>query len=898
VTSYAFREPVKCTHNSCSGLPSSEWTSDNKPTGPAWRVIETPSTAGLRDDPFWKSTDCYPSTSAACSAALWFGDANTGTYASGSSRVNGSVITPAIQIQSLPRPVLSFWTYYETEDNSTRKDTKTIWVKPNDGPEEFAAAIGGPQQGNHKWWLVHVDLGKWAGREVKIRFAFDSVDGASNQYRGWFLKEFTIGQDYDHDGLPDFEEARAVMNHTWTSPDSGAVASNSILVAHQYGIQSVLASSGFAEIRMTGNPNGLRITINDSTWTATPMDFNGVRTAASLQQNGSSLILRVDLFAAGLNPKQLVEPNNFTITIRTATGFLANVSSISFVLAGKTSAQSGDTDLDGLTDGEELGQLGTLPLTGDVDNDGFSDRMDRRPFTPDDPPTVEIEVGNATWSTGIDVIAKSRWGVKDVQLFFKQQGGTLTKLTNFTKVNATAWRWRFPAGQLPSTVLVRANSSYDASVDATFTYTSGSSPVPSSAKIGAFMWFEGGALAVVAEATIVLATPGVGEGFVIAVASMVVVGLGYWAYEAFKVPGLTPDVGRPARISTAPFRTWNLAPGTLSCNSGSVAKAILEMGYGAGTVARRGASGIVKDYPASLPNGYASTTDVANRIDYAMNHAPVFVRIDTLTAALVFPDEGNHLVDRWTLLVDNDGCSAEIVDNYRMVNQRSNAYWRDFWTQWDRIALPIAATAAAGVIDHYEDEQDNGWKATVNFIDATRLDFAEVESYRADVPDWFWQTIGIKLITDKWDPESVALMVVYLAIDAAHDESSSRNPPGLSPGWYWGTPTNPDSRVAAKSNLLWRDSPSKVMLIGDSPTKTPVTWDDLASVSVPNPFWLFRPDHRLLLDSSETAICSYISTHPGTTHQVYLPSAIETGTPYQLYVELAPQITFFGAGGC
>jgi hypothetical protein len=46
---------------------------------------------------------------------------------------------------------------------------------------------------NQLAWTAHsVDLDAYAGGSVKLRFSFDSVDGLSNNFAGWFLDDVEV----------------------------------------------------------------------------------------------------------------------------------------------------------------------------------------------------------------------------------------------------------------------------------------------------------------------------------------------------------------------------------------------------------------------------------------------------------------------------------------------------------------------------------------------------------------------------------------------------------------------------------------------------------------------------------------------------------------------------------
>jgi hypothetical protein len=96
-----------------------------------------------------------------------------------------------------------------------RKTTGTAWDKKlvqvsTDGVNWMPLAqISGA---NKQWTLQTCDLGAYAGRAVKIRFLFDTLDAVYNTYRGWYVDDVQG----EHRGRRDrghFRRRHGILDH-------------------------------------------------------------------------------------------------------------------------------------------------------------------------------------------------------------------------------------------------------------------------------------------------------------------------------------------------------------------------------------------------------------------------------------------------------------------------------------------------------------------------------------------------------------------------------------------------------------------------------------------------------------------------------------------------------------
>ncbi|MFW9780413.1 MAG: hypothetical protein ACFFE8_16340 [Candidatus Heimdallarchaeota archaeon] len=120
----------------------------------------------------------------------WYGDNRTGNYDTGSRNAGNLTsgilnLTPFIDTQIY----LSFWSWGDTESN-LNYDRKDLYISPDAG---ITWTLLSTLQATPTWEHFSVNLTNWNWHNgVMIRFAFDSVDGSVNSYRGWSIDDVAI----------------------------------------------------------------------------------------------------------------------------------------------------------------------------------------------------------------------------------------------------------------------------------------------------------------------------------------------------------------------------------------------------------------------------------------------------------------------------------------------------------------------------------------------------------------------------------------------------------------------------------------------------------------------------------------------------------------------------------
>ncbi|MBN1268995.1 MAG: beta-galactosidase [Kiritimatiellae bacterium] len=116
---------------------------------------------------------------------------NNGANYSTGVRNSGSLTTPWICLTNATGATLSFRSWYETEDTGTSWDKKLVQVTTDGTNWTQVLQVSGL---NRQWVPQTVDLGAYAGKNVRVRFFFDTMDAVYNQFRGWYVDDVEVLQ--------------------------------------------------------------------------------------------------------------------------------------------------------------------------------------------------------------------------------------------------------------------------------------------------------------------------------------------------------------------------------------------------------------------------------------------------------------------------------------------------------------------------------------------------------------------------------------------------------------------------------------------------------------------------------------------------------------------------------
>lgn len=160
--------------------PAHDWTDDMEAGPGGWTSSGLWRLAGSVDD-------C--GVAALSGTGQWiFGSSSTCTYDTG-AQATGSLVSPSFVLGGAP--ALTFFHQAETEFFDGAFDRRIVEIDAGEGWVELISWDSADPNPT-AWTGVQVDLGAYAGKSVRIRFRFDSVDNLYNDYRGWNIDDVTV----------------------------------------------------------------------------------------------------------------------------------------------------------------------------------------------------------------------------------------------------------------------------------------------------------------------------------------------------------------------------------------------------------------------------------------------------------------------------------------------------------------------------------------------------------------------------------------------------------------------------------------------------------------------------------------------------------------------------------
>lgn len=148
----------------------SGWT----PTG-LWNVLSAPN---------------YCSNPKTGTKSAYYGSPITCNFNVGLTR--GELTSPLFYIPNAPGSVsMDFWSWYETESSGTYWDKRIVEIKEEFSPWTTLHQLSGDPM--KEWQPLSLPMDAYKGKNVQVRFVFDSVDSTANQYRGWYIDDVNIG---------------------------------------------------------------------------------------------------------------------------------------------------------------------------------------------------------------------------------------------------------------------------------------------------------------------------------------------------------------------------------------------------------------------------------------------------------------------------------------------------------------------------------------------------------------------------------------------------------------------------------------------------------------------------------------------------------------------------------
>lgn len=127
----------------------------------------------------------------------WRYGEGAGSEASYDRLHSGDLTSPPITLPnlspgSIERPYLRFWSRYDTETQAKHWDQR--WVQVSDAGGPFTNLLQLSDDPMNYWvQSQYIDLSAYAGKDIRIRFYFTSLDDIGNTYHGWYIDDVQIG---------------------------------------------------------------------------------------------------------------------------------------------------------------------------------------------------------------------------------------------------------------------------------------------------------------------------------------------------------------------------------------------------------------------------------------------------------------------------------------------------------------------------------------------------------------------------------------------------------------------------------------------------------------------------------------------------------------------------------
>jgi hypothetical protein len=126
-------------------------------------------------------------------SSLYCGDPVKGTYGNG-KHVKSKATTQPVKLPASVKMLMSFYLWMETEQSAGYDFLKILVLQDQNEYEVFNSdSYGGTTNGS--FVTVGIDLSEYAGKEIRISFVFDTVDGGINAFEGVYIDDLIVRTD-------------------------------------------------------------------------------------------------------------------------------------------------------------------------------------------------------------------------------------------------------------------------------------------------------------------------------------------------------------------------------------------------------------------------------------------------------------------------------------------------------------------------------------------------------------------------------------------------------------------------------------------------------------------------------------------------------------------------------
>lgn len=399
------------------------WT----PSG-QWRTVETGTTHGR----VFQGTRAY-----------WFGNPNSGTYATTDGTVpTGSLVSGFVNLGSAPTGVqLTFMSWHQTESDP-QYDLKLVQVQRY--ADRFTTkwdtvlkVEGGADR--EKWGMRSAPLAAYAGDSIRVRFHFDARDAMYNDHRGWYVDNVAIGIDRDEDMVPDHIEDTIALNMTTPIRSPRPIQETDPTVLTFPAIKRMNVKEALLHLEIN-HPDWKQLAIDVSPQGGTPCSL----WPRSGQEHVGAYHVEFNLKTmCGYSTSMFETPRNWRLAVMDMRQDNVKGSLLSATLNvyGKLDSAKRDTDGDNVDDGRELLGVASSPLTADIDNDQLPDGVDARPWIDDLPPRIfDVRGVNGNAANGIEFSFEDNYAVapNTMHAIAGYNGGSAPRL-NCAQVADNRW---------------------------------------------------------------------------------------------------------------------------------------------------------------------------------------------------------------------------------------------------------------------------------------------------------------------------------------------------------------------------------------------------------------------------------------------------------------------------
>lgn len=195
---YAFSSWSGTGNGSYSGTTNPESIIMNAPVFETANFQITEAIAPYFSDDFessgsgWSAAGLWHKTTRRSSSpvnSFWYGNETSGNYRTKNTRNFGYLTSQPISLAGAVAPQLAFMSWYRTE-SGTAYDKKIVQVSGNGGINW--SGVKQISDARSVWNSELINLTAYVNKTIIIRFYFDTVDGYSNSYEGWYVDDVRV----------------------------------------------------------------------------------------------------------------------------------------------------------------------------------------------------------------------------------------------------------------------------------------------------------------------------------------------------------------------------------------------------------------------------------------------------------------------------------------------------------------------------------------------------------------------------------------------------------------------------------------------------------------------------------------------------------------------------------